>query len=104
MKAGEEARELLRAFIAQEDATPIRDWDEDEYLALIEKARAHLSRTSGEKEDVGYAEGAATFPHSQTDGRWWVTVVGGARTPVQVRIPVPAHLLNPPVIEGEIVP
>jgi hypothetical protein len=92
------AREVLRRLVAYHDSDDPRS---NEYLSCVADARALLASTS---EEGPVAEGFVRF-EQDSDDAWYIDDALCDSEPgyIKVRIPVPAHLVNPPVVEGEVV-
>ena len=71
------------------------------YRNLVDDARAYLAAA----EKRVYAEGHVQFFKGDLDDvdRWYVEDERGDLEGFQVRIPVPAHLLTPEILEGEVI-
>jgi hypothetical protein len=96
------ARSLLERLVAWDNnvsATDVRP--------IMDEARAYLASTKDASVAEGYAQFFRFKPDKITPTGWGVQVLmskpdeGLERT--RVRIPVPAHLLDPPVVEGEVI-
>ena len=96
------ADDILKRLFAIEDKTfEPGGWDESAYIVLIDDARAYLAA----REKVVWAETLVRFV-PPANGHPWRVMLGAwskDEAAVRVRLPVPAHLLNPAPIEGEVV-
>ena len=92
------ADDILKRLLAIEDkAFEPGGWDESAYIVLIDDARAYLAA----REKVVWAEGWVNF--FSGDYGWFFQDATGSTGSTRVKVPVPAHLLNPAPIEGEVV-
>ncbi len=102
-------RELLKRLVALFDEDGYWSAALDASQPVIADARALLAQPEAE---VVWAEGCASF-YAPNKNTWTVFVEDACRKSdrgyhererhVLVRIPVPQHLLNPPVVTGEVV-
>jgi len=90
------ADEILRRLVEWFDNGPIRDIQTRN--DIVDDARAYLAREQGP-----VAEGFVVM-WVEGDGGWtFESCYESDVQSVKVRIPVPAHIVNPPVVDAEVI-
>ena len=87
------ADDLLRRLVELEDVNG--EWDQSKYLVIIADASAYLSREKGP-----VAEMRVLFaPHNGA----WHMAQSYSKDDTLLRVEVPAHIVSPPTVLGEVV-